>query len=99
MSQTQQLEQATARLATFPEAIRNQIMDGHAKFLSTWDPSKTIQVGDKLPEFRMTDATGKEVTSASLLANGPLLITFALVNTLSSGTLDIFEKSIQFFVC
>ncbi|KAI0871590.1 AhpC-TSA-domain-containing protein [Hypoxylon argillaceum] len=76
MSQTQQLEQASARITTFPEAIRNQLADGHAKFLSTWDPSKTIQVGDKLPEFALTDATGKEVTSASLLAKGPLLITF-----------------------
>ncbi|KAI1348376.1 AhpC-TSA-domain-containing protein [Xylaria sp. FL0043] len=76
MSQQEQLEQMTARTASFPEAARKQLEDGHAKFMSTWDPSKTIQVGDKLPEFRMTDATGKEVTSESLLAKGPLLLTF-----------------------
>ncbi|KAI3330897.1 AhpC-TSA-domain-containing protein [Ustulina deusta] len=76
MSQREQLEQITAKLASFPEALVNQVSDGHAKFMSTWDPSKTIQAGDKLPEFRLTDATGKEVTSSSLLAKGPLLITF-----------------------
>ncbi|RWA10078.1 hypothetical protein EKO27_g5028 [Xylaria grammica] len=76
MSQKEQLDQITAGLAAIPEAVRNQLAEGHAKFLSTWDPSKTIQVGDKLPGFRLTDATGKEVTSDSLLAKGPLLITF-----------------------
>ncbi|KAI8952619.1 AhpC-TSA-domain-containing protein [Xylaria longipes] len=76
MSQTEQLEQAAARLSSFPEAVRNQLTDGHVKFMSTWDPSMTIQVGDKMPDFSMTDATGKEVASDSLLAKGPLLITF-----------------------
>ncbi|KAI0908980.1 AhpC-TSA-domain-containing protein [Ustulina deusta] len=76
MSQREQLEQITAKLASFPEALVNQVSDGHVKFMSTWDPSETIQAGDKLPEFRLTDATGKEVTSSSLLAKGPLLITF-----------------------
>ncbi|RYC58460.1 peroxiredoxin, thioredoxin-dependent thiol peroxidase [Xylaria longipes] len=76
MSQTEQLEQAAARLSSFPEAVRNQLTDGHVKFMSTWDPSTTIQVGDKMPDFSMTDATGKEVASDSLLAKGPLLITF-----------------------
>ncbi|KAI1200670.1 AhpC-TSA-domain-containing protein [Nemania serpens] len=76
MSQKQQLEETTARLGSFSEVFRTQLQDGHSKFMATWDPSKTIQVGDKLPEFAMTDATGGEVTSASLLAKGPLLITF-----------------------
>ncbi|KAI1163838.1 AhpC-TSA-domain-containing protein [Nemania serpens] len=76
MSQKQQLEEMTARLGSFSEVFVTQLKDGHAKFMATWDPSKTIQVGDKLPAFAMTDATGKEITSASLLAKGPLLITF-----------------------
>ncbi|KAI1749577.1 AhpC-TSA-domain-containing protein [Xylaria castorea] len=75
-TQKEQLDQLTVRAGSFPEAVRNQIAGGHDKFMSTWDPSKAIQVGDKLPEFRLTDATGKEVTSDSLLAKGPLLITF-----------------------
>lgn len=36
----------------------------------------TIQVGDTLPSFNLTDALGKPVSSADLLAKGPLLITF-----------------------
>ncbi|KAI3336917.1 AhpC-TSA-domain-containing protein [Xylariaceae sp. AK1471] len=76
MSQAEQLEKVTAHLATLPESFRNKLGEGHAKFMSTWDPSKAIQAGDKIPEFRMTDATGKEVTSDSLLEKGPLLITF-----------------------
>ncbi|KAI1109583.1 AhpC-TSA-domain-containing protein [Nemania sp. NC0429] len=75
-SQKEQLEELTTKLGSFPEEVRNQLKDGHSKFLETWDPSKTIQVGDKLPAFIMTDATGKEVSSASLLTKGPLLITF-----------------------
>ncbi|KAI0203301.1 AhpC-TSA-domain-containing protein [Astrocystis sublimbata] len=76
LSQKDELEQFTARSYNFPPEIRTQLSDGHAKFLSTWDPSKTIQPGAKLPSFTMTDATGHEVTSASLLSKGPLLLTF-----------------------
>ena len=35
-----------------------------------------IAPGDKLPPFTMRDATSKEVTSDSLLAKGPLLLSF-----------------------
>ncbi|KAK9349844.1 hypothetical protein V1523DRAFT_429655, partial [Lipomyces doorenjongii] len=35
-----------------------------------------IQVGETLPEFRLSDAVGNERSSAELLAHGPLLITF-----------------------
>ncbi|KAI1178363.1 AhpC-TSA-domain-containing protein [Nemania sp. FL0916] len=79
MSQQAQLDAITASMVSLPNAekIGKQLSDGHEKWLSTWDASKAIQVGDKLPSFTLTDATGKEVTSASLLAKGgPLLITF-----------------------
>jgi peroxiredoxin len=36
----------------------------------------TIHVGDTLPSFDLTDAVGKPVSSADLLAKGPILITF-----------------------
>ncbi|KAI1268476.1 AhpC-TSA-domain-containing protein [Xylariaceae sp. FL1019] len=74
-----QFEQSTelkGKLASYPREITQPIEDGHEAFMSTFDPSKIIQVGDQIPAFRMTDATGKEVDSASLLAKGPLLITF-----------------------
>jgi peroxiredoxin len=35
-----------------------------------------IHVGDTLPSFDLTDAVGKPVSSADLLAKGPILITF-----------------------
>jgi len=79
MSQTEQLEKVVANFSSAPEGIRKQLSDGHAKFMTTWDASKTIRVGDKLPAFTMPDATGKLVSSASLLSSdkgGALLITF-----------------------
>jgi peroxiredoxin len=35
-----------------------------------------IQVGATLPEFTLTDALGKAISSKTLLANGPILINF-----------------------
>ena len=48
----------------------------NSDFQASFDPSATIQVGDALPEFRLKNATGKEVSSTELLDHGPLLITF-----------------------
>lgn len=39
-------------------------------------PGTAIQVGATLPEFTLTDALGKDVSNKTLLANGPILITF-----------------------
>ncbi|KAI0166256.1 AhpC-TSA-domain-containing protein [Xylariaceae sp. FL1272] len=75
-TQLEQFTEVTGKLSSFPQELTKPIDDGHAKFMSTFDPSKTIQVGDKIPAFRMTDATGKDVESATLFAKGPLLITF-----------------------
>ncbi|KAI1327909.1 AhpC-TSA-domain-containing protein [Xylariaceae sp. FL0255] len=76
MSQADALAEFTQKSANFPEEVTKALNDGHGKFMSTFDPSKTVQVGDKLPAFSMSDATGKTVTSSDLLAKGPLLITF-----------------------
>jgi len=43
---------------------------------SSFKPDNTIKVGDILPEFELSDATGKLVKSTDLIANGPVLITF-----------------------
>lgn len=37
---------------------------------------KIIQVGEELPAFTSSDATGKPIASASLLESGPILISF-----------------------
>jgi peroxiredoxin len=53
------------------------IIGVNKEFKESYDPSTAIQVGDKLPAFSLTDATGKKVTNADLLAGDrALLITF-----------------------
>ncbi|PON20569.1 hypothetical protein TGAM01_v210527 [Trichoderma gamsii] len=42
---------------------------------ATFDINSTIQVGASLPTFKLPNALGNEVTSESLLAKGPVLIT------------------------
>ncbi|KAK3693252.1 thioredoxin-like protein [Podospora appendiculata] len=55
-----------------PPELGNSIHDIEASF----DPKQSIQPGDVLPEFSLSDATGKTTSSTELLASGPLLITF-----------------------
>jgi len=43
---------------------------------NSFDPSKAIQVGDKFPEFQLSDAKGEQVSLQDLLRRGPLLISF-----------------------
>ncbi len=38
--------------------------------------AKALQVGDHAPEFTLPDVNGKPVSSADLLAKGPLIVTF-----------------------
>jgi len=59
-----------------PKEISSVIGKSTADFVASFDPKKAIQVGDKLPAFKLIDATGKEVDSADLIPNGPLLINF-----------------------
>jgi peroxiredoxin len=59
-----------------PEPIKQAITAAREDFVKSYDPSKSIQVGEILPEFKLSDALGKEVTSTELLAKGPLLINF-----------------------
>jgi peroxiredoxin len=35
-----------------------------------------IKIGDRLPAFALPNAYGQQVTSADLLAKGPLVLTF-----------------------
>jgi peroxiredoxin len=59
-----------------PPQVRESITAANAKFKASFQRSSAIQVGDTLPAFRLPDALGKEVSSADLLAQGPLLINF-----------------------
>jgi hypothetical protein len=39
-------------------------------------PDRIIKVGQPMPAFRLPNQDGREVDSASLLAKGPLIVTF-----------------------
>ena len=59
-----------------PKPALDLIAGVTSDFQASYKPSSAIQVGDSLPEFRLSDAAGKEVSSADLLTQGPLLIAF-----------------------
>lgn len=58
-----------------PDALKTPINAALAE-LGTFDTSKAVKVGDKIPEFNLKNAVGQDVSSATLLAKGPLIITF-----------------------
>ncbi|KAI9897683.1 hypothetical protein N3K66_007539 [Trichothecium roseum] len=66
MSQAEQLAAIAAQFKDLPAA--KPITDAIEDFTKTFDPSKAVKVGDKLPAFTLSDATGKQVSSADLLA-------------------------------
>ncbi|MCJ1296574.1 hypothetical protein MMC34_008140 [Xylographa carneopallida] len=47
-----------------------------SKFQASFNPASTIQVGETLPEFHLSNALGQQVHSVDMLAKGPLLISF-----------------------
>ncbi|KAG4442776.1 hypothetical protein IFR05_001722 [Cadophora sp. M221] len=59
-----------------PAQITKPIRDSTADFVASFDFQNAIKVGDTLPPFKLSDALGKEVSSSTLLAKGPLLLTF-----------------------
>lgn len=69
-------DKQTAIEAAAPEAVKDIITQTIDGLKLTFDPAGTIQPGATLPSFTMPDAFNKPVTSASLLAKGPVLITF-----------------------
>jgi peroxiredoxin len=58
-----------------PDALKTPINSARAE-LTTFDFSKAIKVGDKIPEFTLKNAVGEDQNSTALLAYGPLVITF-----------------------
>jgi len=59
-----------------PGPVKEAIIKATTDFKTSYDPSTAIQVGDTLPEFALSDAVGKQVSSTELLSQGALLITF-----------------------
>lgn len=59
-----------------PEPAFKIISEAKAKVEKEFDVKSTIQPGQKLPEFTLSNASGVSVSSVDLLAKGPLLIVF-----------------------
>ena len=82
-----------------PKPVFDLVTGVASDFKASYKPSLAIQVGDSLPEFRLSDATGKEVNSADLLTQGPLLIAFYRGNWCPFCNLELaaFQKHLDDF--
>jgi peroxiredoxin len=67
---------ASALNEKLPDPAKKIFTDTKANLDKTFDAKNTIQPGQKLPEFTLSNASGVSVNSADLLAKGPLLIVF-----------------------
>jgi peroxiredoxin len=77
MSQQEQLQAISANIKNIADpAIFQRIYGSLESFKQDFDPRSTIQVGDKLPSFDLTSATGQNISSANLLEQGHLLVVF-----------------------
>lgn len=59
-----------------PKEVSQVILESAKVLQSDFANRKIIQVGEELPAFTLSDATGKPVTRTSLLESGPILISF-----------------------
>ena len=73
-----QLDAITARTRTLVQQDRLAVSEGVAEALfATGIEDRVLRVGDRMPDFSLTDAqTGRAVASSDLLAVGPLVIKF-----------------------
>ncbi|TVY51969.1 putative peroxiredoxin bcp, partial [Lachnellula cervina] len=76
MSLAAELNAVTANFKNAPAEITGPIIKAKTDFVATFDPTKAIQPGTKLPPFTLPNASGTPISSASLLSHGPLLLTF-----------------------
>lgn len=59
-----------------PAEIHPVMARATAELIASGAASKALKVGDKAPLFTLKDPDGKPVSSADLLAKGPLVLTF-----------------------
>lgn len=59
-----------------PPSSRDPILKARDDLIASFDRSQVIKPGETLPSFTLPDATGRELSSSTLLATSPLLITF-----------------------
>ncbi|KAL7794408.1 thioredoxin-like protein [Trichoderma ceciliae] len=74
---TAQLQEvADAVAVNLPEAAKDVVFGAKVSIKQEFDVASTVQPGERLPEFILSDARGTPVSSVHLLAKGPLLVTF-----------------------
>lgn len=77
MSLQSKLDQHLAEFEkTAPPEISSAIRRAIEEALASGYAEKALRVGDKAPTFELTDTEGNAVSSADLLAKGPLVVTF-----------------------
>ncbi len=70
-----QQEELDAITASIPKAIADRIAAGVAEIKAS-GTAPGLEVGDKAPDFTLSNALGESVTLSKLLANGPVVLTF-----------------------
>ena len=55
-----------------PDVMKAPIIAAREDLPNTFDLTKAIKVGDKLPEFNLEDSVGKKQSSTELFKNSPL---------------------------
>lgn len=63
-------------LAKVTDEIVSVVKAAGGELAATVPTRKTPKVGDTLPSFSLVGSDGSNVTSESLLSNGPLVVTF-----------------------
>lgn len=59
-----------------PEPVKSAVLTAKDELQQSFQYNKVIQVGNQLPPFYLQNAIGEDQSSADLLAQGPLVITF-----------------------
>ena len=59
-----------------PGPIVTQLMDGIKEQVSSGKADRALKAGDTAPTFTLSDPDGASVSSAALLARGPLVVSF-----------------------
>jgi len=63
-------------IATKPPEIMRPLQEETKKLVESGVADKAIKVGDRLPDFSLTDTNGNVVSSQEVLAQGPLALSF-----------------------
>ncbi len=63
-------------LPQLPEGVAGKLDEGVQKMLASHGETNALKVGQKMPSFSLSSATGRVVYSENLLKEGPVVISF-----------------------